>query len=228
MLTGKKIIRFLAPALLAGVVLFAAGACGKNIDNSVKQLGIDQKKIADFLDTYCLTPDGKLIPMDQVEIASASQQTRDASGKNPESPVLPEGYIPLTDTAKAASSNSNVYIIHLKEGAGVTPTLKTKVLIRYTGYYLEGLTEFDNTQNDTDPYATWISGIIAGLSDGLRAMKTGILNEETDKYENPGEAWIIMPSTLGFGSEGKLDPVVPPNTCLVYRVTLYGIAQQNI
>lgn len=225
MLSGKKVIHFLAPALLAGVILFAVGACGKNIDNSVKQLVIDQKKIADFLDTYCLTPEGKLIPMEQVEIAATGLQTRDDSG----SPVLPEGYIPLTDTAKAISSSSgNVYIIHLKEGAGVTPTLKTKVFIRYTGYYLEGLTEFDNTENDTDPYATWISGIITGLSTGLRAMKTGILNEENGKYEDPGEAWIIIPSTLGFGNEGKLDPVVPPNTCLIYRITLYGIAQQNI
>lgn len=228
MRTGKWIIRFITPALLAGVVLFAAGSCGKNIDNSVKQLGIDQKKIADFLDTYCLTPEGKLVLIEQVEIVSTNIHTREDSGENPESPILPEGYILLTDTAKATSTGSNVYIIHLKEGAGVPPTLKTKVLIRYTGYYLEGLTEFDNTENDTDPYATWMSGIIPGLSNGLLAMKTGILNEENGKYENPGEAWIIMPSTLGFGNEGKLDPVVPPNTCLVYRVTLYGIAQQSI
>lgn len=226
---GKKIIRFMAPALLAGVLLFAAGSCGKNIDNSVKQLGIDQKKIADFLDTYCLTPEGKLVPMDQVAITPTYIMTRESQEEDPEypGPVLPEGYIPLRDTAKAVSGSGSVYIIHLKEGTGVTPTIKTKVLIRYTGYYLEGLSEFDSTENDAELYATWISGVITGLSEGLRAMKTGTLNEDNGQYENPGEAWIIMPSTLGFGSEGKTDPIVPPNTCLIYRMTLYGIAQQS-
>ncbi len=227
MFFGKKIIRFIAPAFLAGVILFAAGSCGKNIDNSVKQLGIDRKKIADFLDTYCLTPEGELVPIERAAITQTTVMTRENEGEGPESPVLPEGYIPLTDTAKATSTGGNVYIIHLKEGAGVTPTQKTKVLIRYTGYYLEGLTEFDSTENGTEPYATWISGVITGVSDGLRAMKTGTLNEADGQYENPGEAWIIMPSTLGFGSEGKTDPVVPPNTCLVYRMTLYGIIQQS-
>lgn len=223
MLLGKKIAHFMAPALLAGVILFAAGSCGKNIDNSVKQLGIDQKKIANFLDTYCLTPEGELIPINQAAVNPTFAMTREIGVS---SPVLPEGYIPLTDTAKAISSSS-VYIVHLKEGTGVTPTAKTKVFIRYTGYYLEGMTEFDSTENDPDFYATWISGIITGLGDGLRAMKTGTLNEDSGQYEDPGEAWIIIPSTLGFGSEGKTDPVVPPNTCLIYRVTLYGIAQQS-
>ena len=53
-------------------------------------------------------------------------------------------------------------------------------------------------------------------------MKTASVSEQ-ENYLTPGEAWIIIPSTKAFGSTGKADPFVPPNTCVIYRITLYSI-----
>ena len=211
----RQITRRIAPAFLAGVVLLAAGACGKNIDNAVRQLQIDQKKIAQFLDEHCLTPTGEIIPLSEVPATSSE------TGEGDQDPSLPEGYVVLSDTAQ---SRGNMYIIPLKEGAGDTPTATDKVLIRYRGYYLETMQEFDSTWDDPEPYPVWISGVIEGLRTGLLAMKTGIVDpEQAGSYLSPGEAWMILPSTLAFGQEGKTSPTVPPNTCVIYRVNLYGI-----
>lgn len=211
----RLITRRIAPAFLAGVVLLAAVSCGKNIDNSVRQLQIDQKKIAQFLDEHCLTPSGEIVPLSEVP-ATASETDEGDQG-----PTLPEGYVVLSDTAKA---QGDIYLVSLKEGAGDTPTSTDKVLIRYRGYYLETMQEFDSTWDDPEPYPVWVSGVIEGLRTGLQAMKTGIDDpEQAGNYLSPGEAWMILPSTLAFGQEGKTSPVVPPNTCVVYRVNLYGV-----
>lgn len=211
----RLITRRIAPAFSAGVVLLAAVACGKNIDNAVRQLQIDQKKIAQFLDEHCLTPTGEIIPLSEVPATSSE------TGEGDQDPSLPEGYVVLSDTAQ---SRGNMYIIPLKEGAGDTPTATDKVLIRYRGYYLETMQEFDSTWDDPEPYPVWISGVIEGLRTGLLAMKTGIVDpEQAGSYLSPGEAWMILPSTLAFGQEGKTSPTVPPNTCVIYRVNLYGI-----
>lgn len=211
----RLITRRIAPAFLAGVVLLAAVSCGKNIDNSVRQLQIDQKKIAQYLDEHCLTPAGEIVPLAEVPALNDETEGDD------QGPTLPEGYVVLSDTAQ---SRGNMYIIPLKEGAGDTPTATDKVLIRYRGYYLETMQEFDSTWDDPEPYPVWISGVIEGLRTGLLAMKTGIVDpEQAGSYLSPGEAWMILPSTLAFGQEGKTSPTVPPNTCVIYRVNLYGI-----
>lgn len=138
----RQITRRIAPAFLAGVVLLAAGACGKNIDNAVRQLQIDQKKIAQFLDEHCLTPTGEIIPLSEVPATSSETDEGD------QDPSLPEGYVVLSDTAQ---SRENMYIIPLKAGAGDTPAATDKVLIRYRGYHLETMQEFDSTWDDPEP-----------------------------------------------------------------------------
>lgn len=211
----RLITRRIAPAFLAGVVLLAAVSCGKNIDNSVRQLQIDQKKIAQFLDEHCLTPAGEIVPLSEVPA------TADETDEGDQDPSLPEGYVVLSDTAQ---SRENMYIIPLKAGAGDTPAATDKVLIRYRGYHLETMQEFDSTWDDPEPYPVWVSGVIEGLRIGLLAMKTGTIDpEQPGSYLSPGEAWMILPSTLAFGQEGKTSPNVPPNTCVVYRVNLYGV-----
>ena len=212
----RQITRRIAPAFLAGVVLLAAISCGKNIDNAVRQLQIDQKKIAQYLDEHCLTPTGEIIPLS--EVPATTSETDDGD----QGPSLPEGYVILSDTAQ---SRENMYIISLKEGTGDIPAATDKVLIRYRGYHMETMQEFDTTWDDPEPYPVWVSGVIDGLRIGLLAMKTGTIDpEQPGSYLSPGEAWMILPSTLAFGQEGKTSPNVPPNTCVVYRVNLYAVA----
>lgn len=201
MLKGNDIIRHLTPAFLAGVLLFTAVSCGKNIDNSTVQLGIDKKKIEAFLDTYCLSPAGEIVPL---------------PAENP------GDHIPLRDTAQALG---NMYIVHLQQGLGEPPNTKSRVLMDFQGFYMEGLQMFDST-SETGPYEAWIAGVIQGMSQGLLQMKTAEVTAP-GQYNTPGKAWLIIPSTMAFGNDGKTDPPVPPNTCVLYRVTLYTITGQN-
>lgn len=190
--------RFLAWLLPAAVLFSITVSCEKNINNSVKQAGIDKNKIESFLAGYCLTPSGEI-----VDTASA-----------------PEGSDTLAKIAKYVGNTC--YVVHIQEGAGIQPEETEKVSIRFKGYHMDGFYKFDSNENEPEPYKLWLSGAIEGLKKGIAAMKTADVSDQGD-YRTPGEAWIIIPSTKAFGSTGKTDPFVPPNTCVIYRITLYSI-----
>lgn len=202
------------PAFLAGVVVLSllAASCGKNIDNSVVQLQKDRKIIAAWLDEHCLTPEGDIIPLAQAPNAAFSANPANA---------LPEGYIPLGDTATAVG---NMYIIHLAQGKGDRGTAIGRVFIHFQGHYLNDMQLFDAVWTDQPLYPLWTSGAIQGIRLGLTAMRSGILDpDQPTGYASPGQAWLVLPSTMAFGEDGRTDPLVPPNTCVAYRVILYGV-----
>lgn len=196
--SGMKKSRSLAWLLPAAVLFFITVSCEKNINNTVKQSAIDKKKIESFLAGHCLTPSGEI-----VDTASA-----------------PAGSDTLTKIAKYV--DNTCYVMHIQEGAGIQPKETEKVSIRFKGYHMEGFYKFDSDENEPEPYKLWLSGAIEGLKKGIARMKTASVSEQ-ENYLTPGEAWIIIPSTKAFGSTGKADPFVPPNTCVIYRITLYSI-----
>ena len=205
----RRIFRYATtPALLAGVVVLCSlVSCEKNIDNSLVQMQKDRAKLSDFLNTHCRTPSGDILPLSQVPGATGES--------------LPEGYVPLCDTAAATG---NMYVIHLAEGAGDRAAGSLRVSIRYQGYYLDGLQLFDAVWDDQPPYPLWVSGALSGIRAGLATMRSGVLDPQSETgYRSPGQAWFILPSPMAYGQDGRNDPPVPPNTCVAYRIILYGI-----
>ncbi|MDD4820480.1 MAG: FKBP-type peptidyl-prolyl cis-trans isomerase [Flavobacteriales bacterium] len=196
--SSKKISCKYALSLLTAVItLFISTSCGRNISDSTAQSVRDKAKIENFIATYSLSPAGELVP------------TQNA----------PAGSIPLIDTAKAVN---NIYIIHLQIGNGAGVSTQDRAALLYKAYYLDNLELFDSSTDPSKLFEVWVSGAIKGIQQGLTAMNTSIENP-TGVYSTPGIAWLIIPSTSAWGATGLSSPVVPPNTCLVYKITLYTV-----
>jgi FKBP-type peptidyl-prolyl cis-trans isomerase FkpA len=97
---------------------------------------------------------------------------------------------------------SGVYIRTLAPGQGVQATSQDSVFVGYRGW-LPGGQQFGagsfGLRLDNEGY---IDGFRFGIV-GMRAQETRL---------------IVMPSALGYGEEGS--SVIPPNSVLVFEVTL--------
>ena len=134
---------------------------------------------------------------------------------------------------KADSLDSGLKIYFENKGEGEKPTMGQKVMVVYEGYFEDG-TVFDtnnkelaqevgiydhrrDTQGmygampmDFSPEAR----LIAGFKEGLQQMKVG------------DQAVIWIPSHLGYGERGY-GRAIPPNTDLIFRLKITGIAGQS-
>lgn len=104
---------------------------------------------------------------------------------------------------------------NIKEGN--SPKSKDKVWIRYKGYFLNG-TLVDYTKDDkVFEYRVGEQfQLIQGLETVILKMKKG----ETAK--------IILPSRLAFGEQGSSNGLIPPNTPLVYEISIENIISENL
>jgi len=102
----------------------------------------------------------------------------------------------------------------LKPGVGPNAGPQDIVAIEYTGKLLDG-SVFDSTAQHGQPAIMPVAGSIPGFSEALQLMNTGA------KYR----LWI--PPELAYGAQGAGDGVIPPNSVLVFDVTLRAIAPQQ-
>lgn len=95
----------------------------------------------------------------------------------------------------------------IKEGEGPHPTANDIALIDYTGRLPDGRV-FDSTQGK-QPAPMPVTGTLPGFSEGLQLMRKG------------GVYRLRIPPELAYGAEGAGNGVVPPNSTLVFDVTLH-------
>lgn len=92
------------------------------------------------------------------------------------------------------------------ETKGTGPLLKSgdKVMVHYTGFYLD-MGVFDSSRQRGEPMEVTIdeSDVIKGWHKALKMMRVG------------DRARIILPSSLGYGAEG-MSPVIRPYSPLVF------------
>ena len=107
---------------------------------------------------------------------------------------------------------TGLYFEDVEIGTGDYPVDFDTLEVNYIGYFLSGL-EFDrNTYGE--PFRFTIGNapyldVIAGWDEGLRFVKEG------------GSAVFIIPSWLGYGSQGS--GAIPPHTPLFFEVELLSI-----
>ena len=107
--------------------------------------------------------------------------------------------------------SSGLYFEETVPGNGNTPVRLDTVSVYYTGYFLSGL-EFDsNIGGDlfTFVVGNYPADFIAGWDEGLTLMTEG------------GEAMMIIPSWLAYGTTGRGD--IPGYTPLFFEVELVSI-----
>lgn len=99
----------------------------------------------------------------------------------------------------------------LDAGAGAKPGPQDIVRVHYEGKLLGGET-FDASKRHGDEPATLpVSGLIPGWVEGLQLMPKGA----TYRF------WI--PPELGYGQQGAGNGVIPPDSVLIFDVTLEDI-----
>ncbi|MCX6224443.1 MAG: FKBP-type peptidyl-prolyl cis-trans isomerase [Bacteroidia bacterium] len=100
---------------------------------------------------------------------------------------------------------SGLYYIETKAGTGAKAVYGSKVQVKYKGTFTDG-TEFDSGTYD---FLLGISSVIDGWTEGIGYMKEG------------GKAILIVPSDLGYGSDGNKE--IPGYTPLIFDVELINI-----
>lgn len=121
----------------------------------------------------------------------------------------------------AQKTASGLYYIIEETGQGSTPQPGNRVQVNYTGYLLDGRV-FDtsveaiakehglyNAMRPYEPIAfqLGIGQVIQGWDEGI-----GLLNKGS-------KAKLLIPSTLGYGSQGA-GAMIPPNASLIFDVEL--------
>jgi len=104
---------------------------------------------------------------------------------------------------------NGVHYIVVKASQGVRPTPADSVVINAIGVFPDG-TVFEDTFQKKKPITTLTSQLIPGLSEAVQLMPVG-------------SVWrIFVPAALGYGPAG-LQNVIPPNTALVFDITLMEV-----
>ena len=114
---------------------------------------------------------------------------------------------PLTKTA------SGLGYVDLVEGTGPQPKTGDSVRVHYTGW-LENGKKFDSSHDRREPlvFAVGRGQVIQGWDEGVGSMKVG------------GKRKLVIPASLGYGSQGA-GGVIPPNATLIFEVELLGIGR---
>jgi len=106
-------------------------------------------------------------------------------------------------------TKSGLYYIETEAGNGDFPVTGDRVTVDYEGRLLNG-DVFDSSY-DSSPYtfAIGYGWVIRGWDEGIKYMKNG------------GKATLIIPSSLGYESEGTDN--IPGYSTLIFDVELLGI-----
>ena len=85
------------------------------------------------------------------------------------------------------------------------------VVVHYTGWLTDG-TKFDSSLDRNDPFSftLGVGQVIKGWDEGLQLLQVG------DK------ARLVIPSHLGYGSQGA-GGVIPPDATLIFDVELMDV-----
>lgn len=98
----------------------------------------------------------------------------------------------------------------ITEGDGPKPVVSDTVTVDYRGIFEDGA-EFDSSYSRGVPATFPLNRVIPGWTEGLQLMSVG------SKYV------FIVPPDLAYGEQGY-EPVIPPNTTLIFEVELLDIA----
>ncbi len=114
-------------------------------------------------------------------------------------------YIDTSGLENVIEDQSGLFYQIIEPGSGGSPSLSSRVYIKYRGYLLDG-TQFDAK---SDPTQTgWaLGGLIVGWQIGLPKIKKG------------GKIKLIVPSGYGYGCRGS-GSSIPANSILAFDVEL--------
>lgn len=104
-------------------------------------------------------------------------------------------------------TDNGLYIEDIKEGTGKKLVAPAQATVAYTGWLPNG-TQFDASQGVA--FMIGAGQLIPGWDQGIPEMKVG------------GKRRLVVPPELAYGAAGS-PPTIPPNSALVFEVTLISV-----
>ena len=104
-----------------------------------------------------------------------------------------------------------IYLI-TKKGDGAQAKAGDTVSVHYTGTLTDG-TKFDSSRDRGEPieFPLGAGRVIKGWDEGIAKMKVG------------DQAILVIPASIGYGSQGAGGGLIPPDATLIFIVELVGI-----
>lgn len=115
----------------------------------------------------------------------------------------------LSAPEKMITTDSGLQYEQLRAGVGEFPGPNDKVTVHYCAWLTDG-TPFDSSYRRGEPSTFPLQHVVKGFSEGIRLMQPGAIFR------------LTIPAELGYGAAGAGN-VVPPNSTMVFTVTLLGI-----
>lgn len=115
-------------------------------------------------------------------------------------------------SASITTATGLTYII-TRRGTGRLPKAGETVVVHYTGALTNG-TKFDSSRDgDGQPleFKLGVGRVIKGWDEGIAKLHIG------------DQAILIVPSTLGYGTKGTGEGLIPPDATLIFIVELVDI-----
>ena len=113
---------------------------------------------------------------------------------------------------EVVTMDSGLKYIDVTVGDGAEAAARQTVSVHYTGWLVNG-SKFDSSKDRGQPFEFPLGAgsVIKGWDEGVAGMKIG------------GVRKLIIPSDMGYGSEGAGAGVIPPNSTLIFEVELLGV-----
>ena len=107
----------------------------------------------------------------------------------------------------AIKYNNSIYYKTIDTGYGINPSRSSKVIVTYVAKFLNNKV-YDQVST---PKSFTLTDVIEGWQIGLPLIKKG------------GKIILIIPSVYAYGCNGNSNLNVPPDTVLVYEVSLIDV-----
>jgi FKBP-type peptidyl-prolyl cis-trans isomerase FkpA len=103
--------------------------------------------------------------------------------------------------------------VDTQEGTGAEVKPQDKVTVNYTGALAADGTIFESSLDSGQPVSFALNEVIQGWGEGIPGMKEG------------GTRRLLIPAALAYGENPRDPSVIPPNSDLVFDVTLIKIGE---
>jgi len=107
-------------------------------------------------------------------------------------------------------------------GDGKEVALRSATYFAYTGWLYDGCAadlkgaKFDSSEGRTTPF-----GVIVGAGRVIKGWDEGVMG-----MKERGKRLLVIPPDKAYGEKGAGNGLIPPNSTLVFEVTVLNILQQ--
>ena len=140
------------------------------------------------------------------EQANFMQEMQERQQNEPQ--VIADYVVQNNITAKPTADG--LYVIVKKKGTGAKVAMGRQVAIHYTGRLLDGTTFDSSIDGDPISYTVGQMSLIRGWEEGVMGQPEGT------------QLQIIMPSSLGYGSQGA-GRLIPPYSPLMFDLEIVSV-----